>query len=95
MRASLAVALREYNGRAIRWKICSTIFTKPTGGMIVAAVAFKFHRSFLPKFVCAFMAAPLLCAAAENAAQQKSPEASPSAGAFDAHDGDIRLAGNR
>ena len=24
MRASLAVALREYNGRAIRWKIRST-----------------------------------------------------------------------
>ena len=61
MRASLAVALREYNGRAIRWKIRSTIFTKPSGSVIVAAVVFKFHRSLLQKFVCAVVAAPLLC----------------------------------
>ena len=85
MRASLAVALREYNGRAIRWKIRSTIFTKPSGSVIVAAVVFKFHLSLLQKFVCAVVAAPLLCVQAENAAHQKSPEASPSAGAFDAH----------
>ena len=85
MRASLAVALREYNGRAIRWKIRSTIFTKPNGSVIVAAVVFKFHLSLLQKFICAVVAAPLLCVQAENAAHQKSPEASPSAGAFDAH----------
>src|SRR6476661_3450615 len=40
MRASLAVALREYNGRATRWKIHSTIFTKPNGGVIVGFVVF-------------------------------------------------------
>ena len=50
MGASLAVALREYNGRAIRWKIRSTIFTKPNGSVIVAAVVFKFHLSLLQKF---------------------------------------------
>jgi Protein of unknown function (DUF2891) len=85
MHASLAVALCEYNGRAIRRKIRSTIFTKPSGSMIVAAVAFKFHISLLPNFVCAIVATPLLCVAVENAAHQKSSEASPSAGAFDAH----------
>ena len=85
MRASLAVALREYNGRATGWKIRSTIFTKPNGSVIVAAVVFKFHLSLLQKFICAVVAAPLLCVAAEDAAHQKSPEASPSAGAFDAH----------
>src|SRR4026209_2595368 len=37
MRASLAVALCDYNDRAIRWKMDSTIFTKPSGSMIVAA----------------------------------------------------------
>src|SRR6266513_892590 len=47
MRASLAVALREYNGRATRWKIRSTMFTKPRGSVIVAAVAFEFHLSLL------------------------------------------------
>ena len=82
MRASLAVALREYNGRAIRWKIRSAIFTKPSSSMIVAAVAFKFHLSLLLKFVCAVVAAPLLCVVAENAAHQASPK--PSSGAFDA-----------
>ena len=85
MRASLAVALREYNGRAIRWKIRSTTFTKPNGSVIVAAVVFKFHRSLLQKWVCALVAAPLLCVAGEDAAHQKSPEATPSAGTFDAH----------
>jgi Protein of unknown function (DUF2891) len=85
MRASLAAALREYNGSATRWKIRSTIFTKPNGSVIVAAVVFKLHLSFLQKFICAVVAAPLLCVQAENAAHQKSPEASPSAGAFDAH----------
>jgi hypothetical protein len=85
MRASLAVALREYNGRAIGWKICSTIFTKPNGSLIVAAVVFKFRPSLLQKFVCTLAAAPLLCVAAEDAAPQKSPEANPSGEGFDAH----------
>ena len=85
MRASLAVALGEYNGRAIRCKIRSTTFTKPNGSVIVAAVVFKFHPSLLQKFTCAVVAAPLLCVQTENAAHQKSPEAKPSAGAFDAH----------
>ena len=82
MRASLAVALREYNGRAIRWKIRSTTFTKPNGSVIVAAVVFKFHRSLLQKLVCALVAAPLLCVVAEDAAHQKSPEANPSGGSI-------------
>jgi Protein of unknown function (DUF2891) len=85
MRASLAVALPEYNGRAIPWKIRSTTFTNPSGSVIVAAVVFKFHRSLLQKLPCAVVAVPLLCIQAENAAHQKSPTASPSAGAFDAH----------
>jgi Protein of unknown function (DUF2891) len=85
MRASLAVSLCEYNGRATRRKIRSTAFTKPNGSVIVAAVVFKFHRSLLQKLVCALVAAPLLCAVAEDAAHQKSPEAKPSGGAFDAH----------
>jgi len=85
MRASVAVALRDYNGRVTRWKIHSTIFTKPNGGVIVGVVVFKFHRSLLQKLACALMAAPLLCVAAEDAAHQKSPEASPSAGTFDSH----------
>ena len=66
-------------------EIRSTIFTNPIGGVIVAAVVFKFHLSLLQKLACAIVAAPLLCVAAENAAHQKSPEASPSTGAFDAH----------
>jgi hypothetical protein len=53
--------------------------------VIVAAVVFKFHPSLLQKFTCAVVAVPLLCVQAENAAHQKSPEAKPSAGAFDAH----------
>src|SRR6266480_1697868 len=67
MRASLAVALREYNGRATRWKIRSTTFTKSNGSVIVAAVVFKFHRSLLQNLVCALVVAPLLCVAAEDA----------------------------
>jgi hypothetical protein len=66
-------------------KIHSTIFTQPNRSVIVAAVGLKFHRSLLQKFICAVVAAPLLCVQAENAAHQKSPEASPSAGTFDAH----------
>jgi hypothetical protein len=85
MRASLAVALCEYNGRPIRWKIRSTIFTKPNGSVIVAAVVFKFHPSLLRKFVCALATSPLLCVGAEDPAHQKSPEVSPSGGAFDAY----------
>src|SRR5712675_1198729 len=60
MRASLAVALREYNGRATGWKIRSTDFTKPNGSVIVAAVVFTFHRSLLQKLICVFVSAPLL-----------------------------------
>jgi hypothetical protein len=52
--------------------------------VIVAAVIFKFHHSLLRKLVCVVVAAPLLCVQAENAAHQKT-QASPSAGAFDAH----------
>ena len=52
---------KSYNGRAIRWKIRSTIFTKPSGSVIVAAVVFKFHRSLLQKFACAVVvSAPAL-----------------------------------
>src|SRR4051812_26842578 len=74
-RASLAVAVGKHNDGAIRRKICSTIFTKPGGSMIVAAVAFRSGLSFLPNFVCTIVAAPLLCVAAENAAHQNNPEA--------------------
>src|SRR6476659_4517139 len=52
MRASVAVALRDYNGRVTHWKIHSTIFTKPNGGVIVGFVVFKFHRSLLQKVAC-------------------------------------------
>jgi Protein of unknown function (DUF2891) len=85
VRASLAVALREYNDRGICWKIRSTIFTNPNASVIVAAVVFKFHLSLWQKFICAVVAAPLLCVQAENAPHQKNPEASPSRAAFDAH----------
>jgi len=50
----------------------------------VAAVVFKFHRSLLRKLVCALVAAPLLCAAAEDAGHQKRGGANPSAHEFDA-----------
>jgi len=82
VRATLAVALREYNDCAIRWKIRSTTFTKPNGRVIVAAVVFKFHRFLLRKLVCTLVAGPLLCVVAAN---QKTPEANPSAQALDAH----------
>ena len=82
MRATLAVALREYNDCAIRWKIRSTTFTKPNGRVIVVAVVLKFHRFLLRKLVCTLVAGPLLCVVAEN---QKAPEANPSAQALDAH----------
>jgi hypothetical protein len=85
MRASLAVALCEYNGHATRWKIHSTIFTKPNGSVIVAAVVFKFRHSLLQQLVCVVVAAPLLCVQAENAAHEESPGENPSRGAFDAH----------
>src|SRR5215831_18798172 len=61
-----------------------TIFTKPNGSVIMAAVAFNFHPSRLQKFVCAFVAAPLLCVAAEDDTRE-SRDASPSVGSFDAH----------
>ncbi|PYI70430.1 MAG: hypothetical protein DMF08_11495, partial [Verrucomicrobia bacterium] len=85
MRASLAVALREYNGRAPRRKFRSTIFTKPKGSVIVAAVVFKFHPSFFQKLFCAVVAATVLSVQAENGAHEKSPEAKPSGVAFDAY----------
>ena len=50
----------------------------------MAAVLFKFHLSFLQKFVFAVVAAPLLCIGAEHAAQQKTPAATPPSGVFDA-----------
>ena len=62
----------------------STTFTNKEGNVIVAAVRFRFHLSRL-NFVCAFLTAPLLCVAAEDAALQKSATANPSAEEFDAH----------
>jgi len=85
MRASLAVALGEYNGRAMGPKIRSTIFTKPNGSVIVVPVVFKFRLSLLQKLVCALVTAPLLFVVSDGAAQQTSPEAKLSGGAFDAH----------
>ena len=85
MRASLAVALSEYNGRAIRCKIRSTAFTKPNGNVIVTTVVFEFRPLLLQKFICALAAVPLFCVQAQNAAHQKSPAPGPSDGAFDSH----------
>src|SRR5262245_61139300 len=85
MCASLTGPLREYNGRAIRWKIRSTIFTKPNRSVIVAAVVFKFRLSFLQQFIFAVVATPLLCVQAEDIAHQTTPRSSPSVAAFDAH----------
>jgi hypothetical protein len=48
-------------------------------------VILKFHRSCFQKIICALVAAPLLCAVAEDSAHQKSAEANSAAGAFDAH----------
>jgi Protein of unknown function (DUF2891) len=53
--------------------------------VIVAPVALKLHRSLLQNLVCALVATPLLCVAAEDAAHQKSQQAKSSGGAFDAH----------
>jgi hypothetical protein len=59
-----------------------------TVASLFAAVRFRFHPSRLKKFICAVVAAPLLCVPAGNAAHQKSPEAKPSGEAFDAHAAD-------
>lgn len=48
-------------------------------------MGFRFRPSSLMIFVCAFVAAPLLCVAAEDTAHQTSPAAKPSGGAFDVH----------
>jgi Protein of unknown function (DUF2891) len=85
MRASLAVALREYNGGSICWTILSTTFTKPNSSVIVAAVAVTFHPSPLKNLVCALLAAPLMSVAAEEVALQKIADANASGGGFDAH----------
>jgi hypothetical protein len=53
--------------------------------VIVAAVAFEFRPPLLQKLICAVVAAPLLCVQAENAADRKSSDSSPPAGAFEAH----------
>src|SRR5213594_1573074 len=55
MRASLAVAQREYNGRRARWEFRSTTFTKPNGSVIVAAVAVTFHPARLKNLVCVLL----------------------------------------
>jgi Protein of unknown function (DUF2891) len=46
---------------------------------------FRFHPSRLKNFVCAFVAAPLLCIAAQDAAPHKSAGANPATEGFDAH----------
>jgi hypothetical protein len=51
---------------------------------LFAAVRFRFHPSRLKNFGCVFVAAPLLCIAAEDAALQKIADSNPSAGGFDA-----------
>jgi hypothetical protein len=48
-------------------------------------VRFRFHPSRLKNFVCAFVAAPLLCIAAQDAAPHKSAGANPATEGFDAH----------
>jgi hypothetical protein len=52
---------------------------------MVAAVVFKFHLSCLQQVICAIVAAPLLCVQAKDADPQRSPAATPSGEAFDAH----------
>ena len=84
MRGSLAVALREYNGRAIRWKVRSTTFTKSNRNVIMLAVPVAFCHSHLKNLVCALLAAALIGAAAEDAALQKIADVNQSAGSFDA-----------
>lgn len=83
MRASLAVALREYNGWAIRWKIRSTTFTKSNRAVIMAAVPVRPYHSRLKNLVCALLTAPLIGAAAEDAALQKIADVNRSPGSFD------------
>ena len=46
---------------------------------------FRSLPSRLRSFLCAFVAAPCFCVAAEDATVSKSPEANPSGGGFDAH----------
>ena len=82
MRASLAVEPGEYN--AVRSFAPLNDFTKPRGSVTVAAVLFRVHVSIL-QLVGLIAAAPLLCVRAEHAPRQKSPEASSSSEAFDAH----------
>jgi hypothetical protein len=52
--------------------------------VIVAAVVFKCHFSFLRKCICTLVAVLLLCVVGENSAQQKTAKANPSGEAFDA-----------
>jgi Protein of unknown function (DUF2891) len=84
MRASVAVALREYNGLAIRWKIRSTTFTKSNRAVIMPAVPVTSYHSRLKNLVCALLAAPLIGAAAEDTALQKIADVNRSVGSFDA-----------
>jgi hypothetical protein len=84
MRASLAGAVREYNGWAIRWKIRSTTFTKSNRAVIMPAVPVTFCHSRLKNLVCALLAAPMIGVAAEDAALQKIADVNRSVGSFDA-----------
>src|SRR5437762_10215837 len=51
---------------------------------MVALMRFRFHSPYLKNLVCAFVAAPLLDVAAQDASHQKSGVANPSALGFDA-----------
>ena len=46
---------------------------------------FRFHPSRLKYFVCAFLIAPMIGGAVEDAALQKSATVNSSSGGFDAH----------
>ncbi len=85
MRASLAVARREDNGRHAPLEIRSTIFTKPNRSVIVGAVGSRFHPSRFKNFVCAVVALPAVSVAIEQGAVQKSANVDSSVGSFDAH----------
>ena len=52
---------------------------------LFAAVRFRFHPLRLRNLICAFLATPCFCVAAEDATPSKNPEADPSGGGFDAH----------
>jgi hypothetical protein len=52
--------------------------------VIIGAVSLRFHSSRLKRLVCAFLIAPLICLAAEDAALQKIADSNRSAGSFDA-----------